>query len=236
MESTNEKLKSKNQGAKSSSFGRQLRHQRVQRGWSQAELAHQLANDAKTIGRWERGESFPTPYYRYKLLELFEKNAEEMGLIERDSSEISEEYSSTRSPKSYSTPFASPTVIDMITTVRKKLEQVEVENQMGVQEINQAEQKDDQEQQMALLELEKQRLAIERERLDLLERRLEVQKRGVEYVLEVAKKVIDILQPNANEATRAILVQTLLPNFLQFLAGKELELTLPEQQNREETV
>jgi hypothetical protein len=35
------------------------------------------------VGRWERGESTPNPYYRTKLCVLFGKNAEELGFIEQ---------------------------------------------------------------------------------------------------------------------------------------------------------
>ncbi len=59
-----------------------LRRERELRGWSQADVATRIGSDPKNVGRWERGEGLPGPYYRQKLVELFGKNAEELGLIE----------------------------------------------------------------------------------------------------------------------------------------------------------
>src|SRR5437016_6698661 len=61
-----------------------LKHERELRGWSQAYVATKIGCDTKTVGRWERGNASPGPYLRQKLVELFEKNAEELGLIEED--------------------------------------------------------------------------------------------------------------------------------------------------------
>lgn len=65
-----------------------LKHARQQRGWSQKDVADRMQKDGdndcneQTVGRWERGETFPQPHYRQKLCKLFEKSAEELGLIE----------------------------------------------------------------------------------------------------------------------------------------------------------
>ncbi|HLZ63222.1 MAG TPA: helix-turn-helix domain-containing protein [Ktedonosporobacter sp.] len=61
---------------------RRLKQERVLRGWSQAKLAEQIGTDATTVSRWERGLFFPTPYFRERLCTLFDKNAEELGLLE----------------------------------------------------------------------------------------------------------------------------------------------------------
>ncbi len=58
-----------------------LRHAREQRGWSREYVAEKIGSDPKSLGRWERGVTFPQPYYRQKLCELFEKNAQELGLM-----------------------------------------------------------------------------------------------------------------------------------------------------------
>jgi transcriptional regulator with XRE-family HTH domain/tetratricopeptide (TPR) repeat protein len=60
-----------------------LRHERELRGWSQAELAEGIGTDQKVVSRWERGISHPSPYFRKKLIELFDKNAAELGLVEQ---------------------------------------------------------------------------------------------------------------------------------------------------------
>ncbi|GCE21854.1 eIF2A-related protein [Dictyobacter kobayashii] len=59
-----------------------LRRARELRGWSQANVADKLGCDARSVGRWERGEISPSPHYRQQLCFLFEQNAEELGLVE----------------------------------------------------------------------------------------------------------------------------------------------------------
>src|SRR5205085_9157185 len=61
-----------------------LKYERELRGWSQADVATRIRCDTKTVGRWERGIASPGPYLRQKLVKLFGKNAEELGLIEED--------------------------------------------------------------------------------------------------------------------------------------------------------
>jgi WD40 repeat protein/transcriptional regulator with XRE-family HTH domain len=63
-------------------FSEQLKRERQLRGWSQRKLASQIGCDLKTIRRWESGETLPQAYYRPRIFELFEKNAEELGLLE----------------------------------------------------------------------------------------------------------------------------------------------------------
>lgn len=64
-------------------FHEQLRYERERRGWSQADLAEKVGCDTKTVSRWESGERFPRPYHRQTFCELFGKNAEELGLLNR---------------------------------------------------------------------------------------------------------------------------------------------------------
>src|SRR5437588_10956442 len=45
-----------------------LRHEREQRGWTREYVAEQIGcPEPKTVGRWERGTTFPSPHYRQKL-------------------------------------------------------------------------------------------------------------------------------------------------------------------------
>src|SRR5437868_13006824 len=60
-----------------------LRHEREVRGFSQEEVAREIGTDQKVVSRWERGISRPSPYFRRKLIELFGKHADELGLIEQ---------------------------------------------------------------------------------------------------------------------------------------------------------
>jgi transcriptional regulator with XRE-family HTH domain len=63
---------------------RRLKQVRELRGWSQAKVAEQIGTDATTVSRWERGLFSPTPYFRERLCMLFDKNAEELGLLEAE--------------------------------------------------------------------------------------------------------------------------------------------------------
>src|SRR5579859_2515037 len=82
---------------------RRLKQERELRGWSQAKVAEQIGTDATTVSGLERGLFSPTPYFRERLCLLFDKNAEELGLLE---SEHSRHEELERSP---SPAFHSPT-------------------------------------------------------------------------------------------------------------------------------
>jgi WD40 repeat protein/transcriptional regulator with XRE-family HTH domain len=56
------------------SWHKQLRAQRRLHNWSIEELAEQLECDPKTVGRWEQGKAFPSPYLRRKLAALLAIN------------------------------------------------------------------------------------------------------------------------------------------------------------------
>ncbi|MGH2507327.1 MAG: tetratricopeptide repeat protein [Ktedonobacteraceae bacterium] len=59
----------------------QLRQERVRRNWRQQDLAEQLGTTVVTVKRWERGSQQPSAYFRLKLCALFDKSAEELGLV-----------------------------------------------------------------------------------------------------------------------------------------------------------
>jgi len=70
--------------SKSKKPNRKLQHERELRGWSQQKVAEEIGTDEKRIGVWERGESTPSPYFRQKLIELFGKNAQELGFLDNE--------------------------------------------------------------------------------------------------------------------------------------------------------
>jgi transcriptional regulator with XRE-family HTH domain len=59
-----------------------LRTERLQRQWSQRELAERVGATVATVKRWERQVTLPGPYFRLKLTALFGKSEEELGLRE----------------------------------------------------------------------------------------------------------------------------------------------------------
>lgn len=73
------------------SFAQQLKWEREQRSWSQADLASRLGTDPKTVGRWESGKRLPRPYHRQALCEIFGKSAEAFGLLAHSAASSSPE-------------------------------------------------------------------------------------------------------------------------------------------------
>ncbi|WP_172632048.1 LuxR C-terminal-related transcriptional regulator [Dictyobacter arantiisoli] len=64
-----------------------MRTKRLQRQWSQRELAERVGTTITTVKRWERQATVPSPYFRMKLTALFGTSEEVLGLREAPSSE-----------------------------------------------------------------------------------------------------------------------------------------------------
>ena len=75
-----------------------LKREREQRGWSQARLAEPIGTDAATVSRWERGYATPSPYFREHLCRLFEKSAQDLGLLPEKQAESEQKPSPSPSP------------------------------------------------------------------------------------------------------------------------------------------
>lgn len=58
-----------------------LRHERERRCWSQQELADKVGSTPLNVSRWERGINQPSPFFRQKLCQVFEKTPQELGLF-----------------------------------------------------------------------------------------------------------------------------------------------------------
>ena len=78
-------------------FQRKLRYERELRGWSQRDLAIRLGTDAGRVNKWENGVALPRAYFRQRLIELFGKNAEEMGLLVEERNDGNSEIASISS-------------------------------------------------------------------------------------------------------------------------------------------
>jgi hypothetical protein len=131
------------------------------------------------------------------------------------------------------------TTIDAIKQKEERLKKLELANQAEAQRIKEAEQKAEQARQMAVLdrerqelELERQRLAIEKERQTLIEQRLEAQNKQLDDALDLAKKAIDMVYPNADAELRPVLFQTVLNNILQLQNASGLQLALSEPKKK----
>jgi transcriptional regulator with XRE-family HTH domain len=57
-----------------------IRYERLRCGWSQADLAERIGASVLSVSRWEHGQTFPGPYFRRQLCEVFERNPEELFL------------------------------------------------------------------------------------------------------------------------------------------------------------
>jgi transcriptional regulator with XRE-family HTH domain len=58
-----------------------LAAERYRRGWSQQEVADRIGTTPLNVSRWERGLTKPSPYFRYKLSQVFEVNAQALGIL-----------------------------------------------------------------------------------------------------------------------------------------------------------
>ena len=93
-----------------------LRRERELRGWSQEYLAEQLETTSTNISRWERGTTFPSPYFRRQLCELFGKSAQELDLMQSERDEDGEPVPQESASEHPSTILiAPPTQLTQIT-------------------------------------------------------------------------------------------------------------------------
>jgi len=65
-----------------------LKQAREERGWSQKDVAEKIATDPKTVSRWERRVASPSPYFRQKLSDLFQKSLRELDLLNPSEREL----------------------------------------------------------------------------------------------------------------------------------------------------
>jgi len=86
--SQSELMDESNPGRKSLVPNLLLREERERRNWTQKDVAVRInLPNARTVGRWDRGYSFPSPHFRLELCRIFETSAEELGLVKRTSGE-----------------------------------------------------------------------------------------------------------------------------------------------------
>lgn len=76
-----------------------LSREREQHGWSQQEVADYIGTTPVNVSRWERGLTTPSPYFRHKLCELFDKLAHELGLVAHEADHDTEQAEAATSSK-----------------------------------------------------------------------------------------------------------------------------------------
>ncbi len=92
-------------------------------------------------------------------------------------------------------------------------------------------QKADQRQSMTLLDREKEQIELEKERLALQKERMELYTKQIDYALETANKMVNMLYPDSDEKTKASHLETLLAILLRVGNAQDLELALPAARN-----
>jgi len=58
-----------------------LKQERVERNWTQGQVAEKIGTTRVNVSRWEHGRVLPDMYFRQQLCELFGKNTYELGLL-----------------------------------------------------------------------------------------------------------------------------------------------------------
>jgi hypothetical protein len=136
------------------------------------------------------------------------------------------------------------TTIDGVLQRGERLKQMEIATKTKESELQQAEQRFAEEmqrlqQQEAFelarqqLELERLRLEVEQQRLGFLEARLDAQNKSLDHAFEIAYKVINRLYPQADDATKRMLVQTYVSDVLQLSGISFTSVTLVDQVSEE---
>jgi transcriptional regulator with XRE-family HTH domain/tetratricopeptide (TPR) repeat protein len=87
-----------------------LKRERERRGWSQAKVADEIGTTEKNVSRWERGVSFPYPYYREKLCTLFGKSAGELGFVKDDEPEVAISGNAEQREQHFPLPLYDPSI------------------------------------------------------------------------------------------------------------------------------
>ncbi len=58
-----------------------LKWERERRSWTQSDVAERIGSTQINVSRWENGVTFPNPYFRQRLSELYGKDPEELDLV-----------------------------------------------------------------------------------------------------------------------------------------------------------
>ncbi len=103
-------------------------------------------------------------------------------------------------------------------------------------------QKAEQRQAMTPLDREREQIELEKQRLALQKERMELYTKQIDYALETANKMVNMLYPDSDAKTKALHLEALLANLLRLGNPQDLELVLPAAKNyparvnREQTV
>jgi excisionase family DNA binding protein len=91
--------------------------------------------------------------------------------------------------------------------------------------------KEEQRQSMTPLDREKEQIELEKQRLALQKERMELYTKQIDYALETANKMVNMLYPDSDAKTKALHLEALLANLLRLCNVQDLELALPAAKN-----
>jgi excisionase family DNA binding protein len=97
--------------------------------------------------------------------------------------------------------------------------------------VNGDAQKTEQRQAMTPLDREKEQIELEKQRLALQKERVELYTKQIDYALETANKMVNMLYPDSDAKTKALHLEALLANLLRLGNAQGLELALPAAKN-----
>ena len=89
----------------------------------------------------------------------------------------------------------------------------------------------EQRQSMTPLDREKEQIELEKQRLALQKERMELYTKQIDYALETANKMVNMLYPDSDAKTKALHLEALLANLLRLCNVQDLELALPAAKN-----
>jgi len=92
-------------------------------------------------------------------------------------------------------------------------------------------QKAEQKQAMTPLDREKEQIELEKQRLALQKERMELYTKRIDYALETANKMVDMLYPDSDIKTKASHLEALLTHLLRLGNAQDLEFALPAAKN-----
>jgi excisionase family DNA binding protein len=92
-------------------------------------------------------------------------------------------------------------------------------------------QKAEQRQAMTPLDREREQIEIEKQRLALQKERMELYTKQIDYALETANKMVNMLYPDSDAKTKASHLEALLANLLRLGNVQDLDLALRAARN-----
>lgn len=176
-----------------------IRQAREHRNWSQSELAGKIGTTNVNISRWEHGKTFPSSYYRQRLCGIFDMETEELfpePIPTPPLHLVPENAASTDGTPDFSQAISA--VVQTLQSSKSKGYEGQIQFINGQSEINEQISVE-----MRLIELERQKLQIVKEQREELEKEL-----------HLIEKLIDLLDPGADQATKANLLQTWISQLL----------------------